>query len=223
MDPFTELHYFHARWYESVVGRFVGRDLPKRSRYGQRLVGRHPYRYAKNLPTLYVDYNGRAEVYRCYRDIQNSPILSAFGQHCFIRLVDDDGTQWNCGVNPEDGNPQPEPEDLSELDVKCELLGVVSYECVRKALNNQERNRDQGKGTPGFGGKYNPIWNNCCHGVAETLNRCLGPNGERLDTPGDCSDCEYEEGGPGVVGPPTPPCRRQPEDPDPNEPAPGWS
>ena len=35
VDPFTGQYYFHARWYDSVVGRFTGRDRSSRCRQTQ--------------------------------------------------------------------------------------------------------------------------------------------------------------------------------------------
>ncbi|MCG3198783.1 MAG: hypothetical protein GHCLOJNM_03290 [bacterium] len=52
IDPFTGLYFFHARWLDAGVGRFVGRD-PARE-YGGRI-----YSLAYNLPTKNVDPTGK--------------------------------------------------------------------------------------------------------------------------------------------------------------------
>ena len=52
IDPFTGLYFFHARWYDSGVGRFVGRDPMKK-------VGGAVYSLAMGNPLLHVDPSGR--------------------------------------------------------------------------------------------------------------------------------------------------------------------
>ena len=54
IDPFTGLYYFHARWYDSGVGRFVGRDPAK----VQTMIGGTPYEYCLSRPTGLVDISG---------------------------------------------------------------------------------------------------------------------------------------------------------------------
>jgi RHS repeat-associated protein len=55
LDPFTGLYFFHARWFDSVVGRFVGRSpLP---------VFQEPaYEYAMNSPAVAFDPDGAVPV-----------------------------------------------------------------------------------------------------------------------------------------------------------------
>jgi RHS repeat-associated protein len=50
VDPFTGLYYFWARWYDSVVGRFVGRDPAEPSF--------HQYGMSANNPNGCVDVAG---------------------------------------------------------------------------------------------------------------------------------------------------------------------
>jgi len=51
LDPFTGMYYFYARWYDSEVGRFVGRDaLP--------VVFEDAYVYAYNNPCSSADPTG---------------------------------------------------------------------------------------------------------------------------------------------------------------------
>jgi len=51
VDPFTGQYYFHARWYDSVVGRFMGRDP-------QQEVGGAVYCLSFGNPLLWVDPSG---------------------------------------------------------------------------------------------------------------------------------------------------------------------
>jgi len=50
VDPFTGQYYFHARWYDSVVGRFTGRD--------PLFLSAHGYRYVSNKPFTCIDIDG---------------------------------------------------------------------------------------------------------------------------------------------------------------------
>ena len=60
IDPFTGQYYFHARWYDSVVGRFTGRDQTHlrflSDHYRSRFVNK--YKYCMNAPTYFSDSNG---------------------------------------------------------------------------------------------------------------------------------------------------------------------
>ncbi len=49
---FSGLYYFHARWYDPVVGRFVGRDPVNRK--GLKLYG-----FCSSNPLIYVDLTGK--------------------------------------------------------------------------------------------------------------------------------------------------------------------
>jgi len=51
LDPFTGMYYFYARWYDSEVGRFVGR-----ARMPSHIEG--SYEYCVNLPTSLFDPDG---------------------------------------------------------------------------------------------------------------------------------------------------------------------
>ena len=55
-DSTTGLYYDHARYYDSVTGRFVSQD-PKGFAAGDTNL----YRYVKNQPTNSVDPSGKAE------------------------------------------------------------------------------------------------------------------------------------------------------------------
>ena len=52
IDPFTGLYFFHSRWYDSAVGRFVGKTLlpPQKE---------HPNTFCFNNPLSYVDKDGQ--------------------------------------------------------------------------------------------------------------------------------------------------------------------
>ncbi len=58
LDPDTGLYYFYARWYDSEVGRFIGKD----KKWHLNL-----YLYVDNNPVLLVDPNGLSSA------IVNSP------------------------------------------------------------------------------------------------------------------------------------------------------
>ncbi len=59
IDPFTGLYYFHARWYDSTVGRFVGRD-------SRREEGASIYSIPGSNPMSFPDPSGKC--YRCSGD-----------------------------------------------------------------------------------------------------------------------------------------------------------
>ena len=73
VDSFTGLHHFHARWYDSVVGRFVTRSRA-------RIEWEMPYEYAANAPVKWVDTTG---------DINLKPIIDCLkkGGSCLADLV----------------------------------------------------------------------------------------------------------------------------------------
>jgi len=93
LDPFTGLYYFHARWYDPEVGRFVGRD-PVRE------IGGTVYTLGKNQPTKYSDPTGKCTDCRyppggsncnypaSLRDITLGPC------HCHLESIHD----WSLGV-----------------------------------------------------------------------------------------------------------------------------
>jgi len=51
IDPFTGQYYFHARWYDSVVGRFVKKSPLRRDR-------EHAYAFVNGRPTVSGDPSG---------------------------------------------------------------------------------------------------------------------------------------------------------------------
>ncbi|MCA9441970.1 MAG: hypothetical protein KC964_14280, partial [Candidatus Omnitrophica bacterium] len=63
-DEFTGLYYFHARWYDAEVGRFLGREPILASR---KIVADlttapayyHPYHFCTSMPSMAVDINGK--------------------------------------------------------------------------------------------------------------------------------------------------------------------
>ena len=55
-DAFTGLYYFHARWYDSGVGRFTGRDVAKDTCGGA--INRSFYVFAGNCPMVFTDRTG---------------------------------------------------------------------------------------------------------------------------------------------------------------------
>ena len=59
IDPFTGLYFFHARWYDSGVGRFVGRD-------SRREEGASIYSIPGSNPMSFPDPSGKC--YRCSGD-----------------------------------------------------------------------------------------------------------------------------------------------------------
>jgi RHS repeat-associated protein len=61
IDDFSGLYFFHARWYDSGVGRFVSRS--KRS-----VSKEHPYIFFKNSPNDFADVNGKDAI-----DIPDGP------------------------------------------------------------------------------------------------------------------------------------------------------
>jgi RHS repeat-associated protein len=52
VDPFTGFYFFHARWFEPSVGRFLAID-PRRE------AGNSFYSFCRNCPTQFVDTDGR--------------------------------------------------------------------------------------------------------------------------------------------------------------------
>ena len=54
IDPFTGLYFFHARWYDSTVGRFVGRD-PITNACAEKL---NEYCFCLNSPIEFSDSSG---------------------------------------------------------------------------------------------------------------------------------------------------------------------
>ncbi len=86
-DPESGLYYFRARYYEALIGRFLGEDLLRFD------SGVSFYSYVGNRPVLLIDPSGLlAELY-C-ENIPSSrggfvgslPLLLAGAEHCYIRV-----------------------------------------------------------------------------------------------------------------------------------------
>jgi len=62
LDPFTGMYYFYARWYDSEVGRFVGRDRREPYILARDVVAlwqQAGYSFNRNNPMLFFDSDGR--------------------------------------------------------------------------------------------------------------------------------------------------------------------
>ena len=74
VDSYTGLYYFQKRWYDSVVGRFVGREPERKDLFRRNCssqvctiapanqyrseLGADAYDYCNNAPTMYFDTSG---------------------------------------------------------------------------------------------------------------------------------------------------------------------
>jgi RHS repeat-associated protein len=105
-DPDTKLYYARARWYAPDLQRWISRD-PLRSMNG--------YRYGRNRPTDYVDFDGRQSVW-----IQYTPVSYSGYCHINVWVQSDDGLAWTKFA----GNPTHTPGPLDASDV---INGLFDY------------------------------------------------------------------------------------------------
>jgi len=103
VDPFTGQYYFHARWYDSVVGRFTGRDPVN-------WQSEH-YLFVANSPTTFIDPAGQCgvKVHRIY----------------FMRIDGDWGHEWmeGCGITAGFWPNRHDPD----YDKKAGVCGAGGY------------------------------------------------------------------------------------------------
>jgi RHS repeat-associated protein len=123
-DATTGLYYMRSRWYDPVLGRFMGRD-PKRKA--------NRYAYARSMPTRMIDPSGRDEA-----DIANDPSFFEPGDddddsnEIVIKVHADlisppAGGIWGCAVTQRKlakalvkGHAQPnDPGDYNSCVLNC--------------------------------------------------------------------------------------------------------
>jgi len=174
IDPFTGLYYFHARWYDSGVGRWISKESSI-----------YPYIFNYDSPTNRVDRDGNDSVAVCYRDVEPScrgaltcgdtgealirPFVNLNG-HCYIRLIKDRmvarcGINWGGGTRPDHKGTWPE-------GFYCYPIDTVNMSCVIEAIRRVEKGSDPGITVPGFEQDKWTINNNCCTAVWNVINSC---------------------------------------------------
>jgi RHS repeat-associated protein len=121
-DRDTGLYYFHARWYDPEVGRFVGRDP---------VTIEDQYAFNWNRPTISVDPAGLYS-FPPYHDImmpgQGDIFFNGFWSPA--GCLKDPKFGWNA------------PKGKNELQVILNQVcwnGVMNYDCMKKDLRNKCR------------------------------------------------------------------------------------
>ena len=148
-DDVTGLIYMNARWYDSVVGRFLSRDPVEGD--ATTTQGRNPYAYAFGNPIGLSDRSGR-KVQRCTRKSRTSkPIV----QHTVVQFL---GSETGCNnlayglVPAESGQPVTElitcvtgavPAEAAldpkkDPDVSCTEEPNVNEKCACKLLKRYQ-------------------------------------------------------------------------------------
>lgn len=180
IDPFTGLYFFHARWYDSGVGRWISRE---RSVF--------PYVFNYDNPVMRFDPNGLESVYVCYRDIPGytgriptagellfevfRPLFNLNG-HCYLKLSKD-GREARCGIYW-GGNTHPDQPGTWPEDTNCTPISDVKLSCIIEGIRRVEKG-EWGAVVPGFD---DPDWsftNNCCTAAWKVVNSCKKKVGEK--------------------------------------------
>lgn len=131
IDPFTGLYYFHARWYDPVVGRFVGRD-PKTT------IGGAVYGISYDNPVKWADPSGMEPISRgCDLGFQRCPAEES-KCHCDCSRLKSQlmNAQRNlvnallCYIAGDETNPactSLHPRlDANCENLRCNILGITS-------------------------------------------------------------------------------------------------
>lgn len=82
LDEESDLYYFHARYYDSKAGRFLGRDRVKLEGNGKNFYSLNPYQFSNNNPITYVDLDGN-EVNPIKNGVLSSYIIGGKNKHMF--------------------------------------------------------------------------------------------------------------------------------------------
>jgi RHS repeat-associated protein len=112
-DPETGLYYYRARYYDPLVGRFLGEDPSN--------VGGGQYVYVGNSPTNWVDPSGLD----ADNDLLNK-VTNALQNLLNLLPKDPECLNWLCGQpKDENGNPNSKPLDFLNDLLQFKLYGVA--------------------------------------------------------------------------------------------------
>jgi hypothetical protein len=186
-NPSTHFHTRNARWYDPLVGRFVGRDVDLwMTGFGYSgcsscqsdiedvpspyTVRWHKYRYTANNPTNYADYDGlslihpgKPVVWKCKRRLDKSNECCT-AQNTVRYMYPFFG---HCFLKTKPGDRGKGWYPGSTIDDERESSFPSTWcrpttadpDCVDKELAN-------------YNGEYNKVTNNCCIVVNRIIRKC---------------------------------------------------